>query len=229
MKKIISVVLMLLSVLVLSACQDSKTYDDSINVKFFSEVINGTNPIDISNLTSGDLLVKPENPTKESYVFDGWFRDFQITDEWNFATDTIGDKSIILFAKWIPAIFNVTFELYGGEFIGDDIPTLFSPGENIILPQARKTGFIFVGWYDYPWVDESSTIPGDSGYQILPSDYNQDLDLYAHWKTIEARISFDTNFPINDAGPDNREVGGLSEALLLDRAYRDVKFLSGKA
>ncbi len=29
------------------------------------------------------------------------------------------------------------------------------------------------------------------------------MTLYAHWETIRVRIQFDTNFPIEDAGPDN--------------------------
>lgn len=47
----------------------------------------------------GELLGKPEDPVREGYVFQGWFRDIDGTQEWNFATDTV-QENMTLYAKW---------------------------------------------------------------------------------------------------------------------------------
>jgi len=72
-----------------------------------------------------------------------------------------------------------------------------------ILPTATRTGYRFLGWYRYDWVDESSTIPGDSGLQSIPSNQTEDLNLYAHWEVIRVRVSFRSNYPVSDEGPSN--------------------------
>ena len=47
----------------------------------------------------GDLLVEPETPVKEGYVFTGWYRDIDCTVEWNFATDKV-EGDMTLYAGW---------------------------------------------------------------------------------------------------------------------------------
>lgn len=46
------------------------------------------------------LLTAPPVPTKDGYCFTGWYRDIGLTQKWNFATDRIGEESIILYAGW---------------------------------------------------------------------------------------------------------------------------------
>lgn len=57
-------------------------------------------PMDLTTgWTSGSLIVKPEDPTKNAYQFDGWYSDPYYEHLWDFSTDTIKDN-MILYVKW---------------------------------------------------------------------------------------------------------------------------------
>lgn len=47
----------------------------------------------------GELLDTPETPTREGFVFDGWFRDPAGTIRWDTETDTV-TESMTLYAGW---------------------------------------------------------------------------------------------------------------------------------
>lgn len=47
----------------------------------------------------GELLEEPEIPTREGYVFDGWYRDTNSKLPWNLKTDTV-TESMTLYAGW---------------------------------------------------------------------------------------------------------------------------------
>lgn len=47
-----------------------------------------------------NLLPEPEQPTKDGYVFDGWYADEEYENEWNFEEDAV-TENITLYAKWI--------------------------------------------------------------------------------------------------------------------------------
>jgi uncharacterized repeat protein (TIGR02543 family) len=47
----------------------------------------------------GTTAVGPANPTKEGYVFDGWYKEEEFTNEWTFATDVV-TEDITLYTKW---------------------------------------------------------------------------------------------------------------------------------
>ena len=47
----------------------------------------------------GQLLDEPEPPTREGYVFIGWFKDAACNMQWNMETDTI-ETDMTLYAGW---------------------------------------------------------------------------------------------------------------------------------
>lgn len=47
----------------------------------------------------GELVEEPEPPTREGYVFNGWYLDENVTVPWNIREDTVKD-SITLYAGW---------------------------------------------------------------------------------------------------------------------------------
>ncbi|MDE7030218.1 MAG: InlB B-repeat-containing protein [Lachnospiraceae bacterium] len=47
----------------------------------------------------GELLDVPEPPTREGYVFDGWYLDQNTTRPWDLEKDTI-TESLTLYAGW---------------------------------------------------------------------------------------------------------------------------------
>lgn len=47
----------------------------------------------------GTLLTLPEPPERTGYRFDGWYKDAQCTEEWDFALDSV-QSDLTLYAKW---------------------------------------------------------------------------------------------------------------------------------
>ena len=47
----------------------------------------------------GSLVTKPDDPTRKSYEFQGWFKEKNCQNEWNFASDKV-ESNLRLFAKW---------------------------------------------------------------------------------------------------------------------------------
>ena len=72
--------------------------DDSENIYYnvnFDSM--GGSEIAEQEVLEGETIIQPNNPTKFSQAFDGWYTD---TDEpWNFANDRVWED-ITLFAKW---------------------------------------------------------------------------------------------------------------------------------
>ena len=87
-----SLVLAIFSVFVLASCEN-KT--DGYNVIF---EVNGGSQIESIVSTDGKVT-EPTTPTKDGYAFGGWFKDEALTDDFDFANDTIsGDTT--LYASW---------------------------------------------------------------------------------------------------------------------------------
>ena len=51
------------------------------------------------NQMYGELLVVPEEPTREGYEFTGWYRDYACDEEWKTEEDTI-ESDLTLYAGW---------------------------------------------------------------------------------------------------------------------------------
>ena len=67
---------------------------------------NGGTPIDPVTAIYGELLPRPEDPAREGKYFAGWFKDIHLTEEWDFATDTV-KGNMTLYAKWSDTLVNV--------------------------------------------------------------------------------------------------------------------------
>lgn len=47
----------------------------------------------------GELVEAPETPTREGYLFDGWYRDMDTAELWDLETDVV-TGSMTLYAGW---------------------------------------------------------------------------------------------------------------------------------
>lgn len=71
----------------------------------------------------GALATAPETPKQKGYTFDGWYKDAELTEPWNFETDVIEDDTT-LYAKWTegaPSIFDsipvIVWPVAGGVLV----------------------------------------------------------------------------------------------------------------
>lgn len=58
----------------------------------------GGSEIDSIRVTRNGTVTKPEKPTKDGYIFEGWFTDKDCTQAYDFSTRVT--KNITLYAKW---------------------------------------------------------------------------------------------------------------------------------
>jgi uncharacterized repeat protein (TIGR02543 family) len=146
---------------------------------------NGGNEVDSLTFNYNSKISAPANPTKSESVFDGWYSDISLQNEYTFSNMPAED--IVLYAKWSTS--NTQNE-YTITFISDDIEVYKitqAYGTIITQPQAlTKENYDFNGWWDLdnllsmePYV--FSTMP------------NQNLTLHASWRPIEFYINFETN------------------------------------
>ena len=105
---------------------------------------NGGTYIKTQKIIIGNAANKPDNPTKEGYIFDGWYIDSTFTKAFNFNTLLSSNKTI--YAKWLEDCL-VTFVNY-------DNTTLktyhVKYGETVVYdgvtPTHQNSKYIFIGW-----------------------------------------------------------------------------------
>ena len=99
---------------------------------------------DTQVLSMGDKAVRPADPVKTGYVFEGWYADAAYTTLFDFNKAVRSD--IMIYAKWRQStdkMYTVTWK--------QDIYTVInttSVKENTmpVHEDAMKAGFVFVGW-----------------------------------------------------------------------------------
>ena len=180
-KRIIVVLAILTMALVLScslvACDKTDTPDapkKEFTITFDTQGGSEVKPITIAE---GATITLPRNPTKEGYLFDGWYLSDAFVEKF-VATKTItGD--ITLYAKWIedngqeePPVaktYSITFMVDGVTYKTFNI----SEGGVITLPEnPEKKCCIFEGWY----IDEDLLEKFNA-----TQDISQDIVVYAKW------------------------------------------------
>ncbi|MCF7924778.1 MAG: InlB B-repeat-containing protein, partial [Candidatus Izimaplasma sp.] len=142
------------------------------DAKYYQTIItfetNGGSSIDSITLIEGDLFESPENPIREGYSFEGWYKDSALTENYFFSLVPI--DNLTLFAKWIRNQSTIYFETNGGSDVSSitqDEGTIFIKPDNPIWEN-----FLFDGWYTEPECINLyyfTTIPVD------------DIILYAKW------------------------------------------------
>jgi uncharacterized repeat protein (TIGR02543 family) len=89
-----------------------------------------------------DHVFSLNNPIKNGFEFQGWFKDALFTDQFEVGVDT-SSINITLYAKFIASIYQVSFVTSG-----TDVNSIYiSYGQTFEIPETNKTGYSFNGWY----------------------------------------------------------------------------------
>ncbi|MCL1904275.1 MAG: leucine-rich repeat protein [Oscillospiraceae bacterium] len=129
-------------------------------------------------------LVRPADPDSDFYVFDGWYKEADCINEWNFNTSFVNDN-MTLYAKWIPKTYSITYNLNGG-INASGAPSVYSYGINTVFPVPSRENYVFDGWYtfaDFSGVPVNSTGTGING----------NLNLYAKWSPKTYKVIYNAN------------------------------------
>ena len=154
-----------------------------------------------------EYLTNDPTPTKEGYIFDGWYLDSECTKSVTYYYyATFIDSNITVYAKWAEPC-TITFktnceqtvesvEVPYGKIIclnsdsvffyvcTDDTRWGYDTLSSRILPE--NDAFVFEGWYK----DEDCT-ETMMGYEVY-TEITSDITVYAKWAT-PYKISFDVN------------------------------------
>ncbi len=103
---------------------------------------NGGNNINKQIIKYPNLPTKPNNPTRDTYNFDGWYISLSFGKEFNFDEPLIGDTTI--YAKWNATIYIVTFLDNFGNVISQKS---VEHGKTVNAPiDVNKEHYNFIGW-----------------------------------------------------------------------------------
>lgn len=142
---------------------------------------------------SNEIQTLPADPSKTGFVFDGWYLD---KDEWDepFTANSILDiditKDIYVYAKFNAIEYNITYELDSGSH--SNVKTYTAENE-VVLKDASKKGYSFVGWYkDSAFTEKVTSISaGTTG----------NITLYAKYEIVNYSITFENTKDADNENP----------------------------
>lgn len=143
--------------------------DDSVHTVTFDSL--GGSSVDAAAVPSGDIVTRPADPTREGYVFGGWYKDAACTQQWDFSADKVHANTTI-YAKWLDAesVHSVSFNAQGGSPIAS---VWVADGDTVAPPtDPVRSGYTFAGWY--------TTADYTQEYDFA-SPVTSDITLYARW------------------------------------------------
>jgi len=166
MKKRRLLFLLLGTLFTLASCETVDIPIEEPNMYNVIYYIEEGNAYNAQSYEKNEVIVAPESPIKESFIFEYWTLNSM---EFDFGVAIESD--LTLYAQWIEETQNIT--LYNGdvlieEFVVDTYSTLSSL-EDYILPESNDT---FVGWY----LDQELTSAFDTSTSVVTS-----LVLYGKW------------------------------------------------
>ncbi len=142
-------------------------------------VANGGTAVAARDVQHGKTVQRPQtDPTRQGYVFQGWYADADLTQEFDFGTPITANLK--LYAKWA-RLYTVTFEANGGSEV--DAQSVVADGLASEPDEPERAGYTFAGWCS----DKLLSCDYDFGQAV-----GGDLVLYAKWvKDASEPIAFD--------------------------------------
>lgn len=180
-KSVFFLVVSILCLSVLSSC-NLESYT-KITINFDT---NGGSAIDSITYKRDEIITIPNAPTKEGYIFDGWYFDFELTNlvEW----PTTSTESLTLYAKWKEHIGDTIVKTIIGQNLdgtvleSNDLEIGTMPvynGDEPFKQATERLYYVFTGWSpEITVVSENQTYI--AVYQEIATAYSGLIDNYAY-------------------------------------------------
>ena len=157
------------------------------------------NNVMLGQTDSNGIARQPLAPTRDGYVFAGWYYHSDGTDQVDFNQPIVGgSKHVTLFAAWTPAKQDKTIEILyvanGGTFFdGNETMQGVTDTDGFArLPlQPTREGYTFAGWT----YDREGTDPVDFSKPLVGG--GDHATLYAQWNAVEKDNSIDVLYVAN--------------------------------
>ena len=160
----------------------------------------------------GKVTLPATDPEKIGFTFDGWTKEADGTDPWDFDNDTV-TSDLTLYAKWTPEALDGFLSLTGSSVFGEALSVDTSAITN-------NTGTL-----SYQWLRGGSAIDGVTGpaYTLIETDIGQIISCRVTSDVQTGSLTAVTNAPVTKAaGP---AVTGVSKTDCTTLANNDGSLL----
>ena len=228
---IITLVLMLVFAVTVTACDEEKPKDPPpptvYTVTVPTTVDGGTVTASASEVTAGEKL------TLTVTALDGYaLTSLKVNDE----SVTLSDgkyeftptSDVAVTATFSAIKYNITYVVEGGTLPdGAKLTYTVKDGE-IALPTPTRTGSDFLGWYDADYANEFTKIDADA---------KGDKTFYALWELTEYDITYDlTQAPLSVTNPNTDLTYNIDDEIELlplpdtaEKIFKGWQFVDGEA
>lgn len=194
---------------------------------------NDGSSVQSATVLNGKTVAKPNDPSREGYIFVGWYEDSEFKTPFAFNSHIV-TADMTVFARWVEKQvgaleFVAEFDAHNGGNNPDSMATL--GGKLFNLPVVEREGYTFKGWWysmsgdenlSYEFVDgmsldANSTLhavwqANDLGSKLAEPLVNVDANSIK-WNSVGAR-----EYLLQVQGPDgnyivNKTLGGTVESL----------------
>jgi len=162
----------------------------NINIYVVRFNSNGGSQVDSQSVAHNNTATEPTPPTRNGYIFAGWYSDQALTTAFIFTTPITA--TITLYAKWT-AVYTVTYNENnntGGsvpvdtnKYISGAIVTVLDNTGSLV-----KTGYTFSKWNTNAAGTGTDRTPGET-FAIG----SQNVTLYAKWNGNPYTVTFNSN------------------------------------
>ncbi|MDD5964779.1 MAG: InlB B-repeat-containing protein, partial [Oscillospiraceae bacterium] len=165
-------------------------------------VTQGGSEVDSQTVFSGTAVEPADPPTKDYYLFDGWYKNQLCTQAYDFSKSVTGD--ITLYAKWVSASPHYVLKYGDGrpDDGGDPYKFSYDPANPVDLPTEVK----------YFSQEEIGQLPPESIYGHTNTEGTYFLAWFGYMPAPGSAIN--TNYPVYEKTGENTytEFSGTPDA-----------------
>ena len=162
------------------------TYEDS-EMRFLRKTnytvsfdTTGGSAVGSVTVVNGKTVDKPADPTRENYVFMGWYADSALTTPYDFDAQPV-TADVTIYARWaerVPGQTEYTVN-YNFNYEGASEPVYVETigGKIYDVPTPERDGYTFGGW----WISSYEDANKLSYAYVDGTVFGEDTTLYATW------------------------------------------------